>query len=202
MFLFYLWRAGNLLTCFLLKRRINRFKSYLASKRDFLNKSTSLRASTYSSTTNGTSNACTSGGGGGGGNASGENGTTSNTNNKQRIAQMHVNKCILFDYRHNWNLYLYFIGLNIFDTTVLINWIVSRISFKLGGYSSRFLYMVDSEYNWADSVLNSSRLDEQDYERLRESMEFSNKQNESEFDFSLPFSSLINELNRQSRLAS
>lgn len=60
--------------------------------------------------------------------------------------------------------------------------------------------MVDSEYDWDDSVVNSSRLDEQDYERLRRSMEFSNKQNESEFDFSLPFSSLMNELSRQSRL--
>lgn len=144
------------MTCILLKRRINRFKSYLVSKRMAL-----VRAD-------------------------------SRLQLPGRLpGTLHVDKCILFDYRHNWNLYLYFIGVNIFDTIILLNWIIS-ISTVNVGYRSHMLYKTNKEID--EGILNATRLVESDREDLLAAMMFGKR---AQVNLSLPFSSLLNELGNQ-----
>lgn len=145
---------GNTFTCFLLKRRINRFKSYLASKRASLD----------------------------------------NVNSTKRSNPLlHIDKCILFDYRHNWNLYLYFIGVNIFDTIILLNWILSRWTLRLG-YPSRFGYKIEDEYSHLDSqLIESSHFDPRDRDRLVGTM----FDYEIDVNFNQSFNDLLFELGAQ-----
>ncbi|CAF0884840.1 unnamed protein product [Brachionus calyciflorus] len=46
-----------------------------------------------------------------------------------------IDKRTLMDRRHNWNLYLYFIGINISDIIVLFSWLISKIELTSMNYS-------------------------------------------------------------------
>lgn len=46
-----------------------------------------------------------------------------------------LDKNKIFNRRHNWNLYLYFIGINISDIIVLFSWLISKLEFKVKKYS-------------------------------------------------------------------
>lgn len=46
-----------------------------------------------------------------------------------------LDKTKIFNRRHNWNLYLYFIGVNIFDIIVLFSWLISKLEIKVQKYS-------------------------------------------------------------------
>lgn len=109
---------GNTLTCILIKLKISRFQHYFKKKKSNVRKGENCTATTTSTvtTTTGSNLVRTS-------TIINENGNKSNGN----TFSIFINKNLLLDYRHNWNLYLYFIGINIFDTIILVNWILSRI---------------------------------------------------------------------------
>lgn len=141
---------GNAFTCFLLKRRISRFKFYMESQKELLNKTSKL---------------------------------------------MHIDKSILFDYRHNWNLYMYFIGINIFDSLILVNWIVSRLSIKLGNAVKAYKRPCDTcDNGWSDYMVNTSVLDKNDYERFLSS---NGLESVADFNISRSFSGILEEIGRQ-----
>lgn len=151
---------GNLVTCFLLKRRINDFNHYLMSRRMAL-----VRAD-------------------------------ARVQLPGRLpSTLHIDKCVLFDYRHNWNLYLYFIGVNVFDTIILLNWIISLGTYNLG-YTTPMLYNMSGNQEYSDDIMNATRLDRNDYENLHAAMKFDEN---VQINYSLPFNSLLEELGRQIR---
>lgn len=159
--------VGNLMTCVLFKRRINRFKFYLESKRMALVRADARLRKPRSSA-------------------------------DRLLGTLHVDKCILLDYRHNWNLYLYMIGVNIFDLIILLNWIISLVSVNVG-FRSRMAY--DTYEDIDDTVMNSSRLFKDDYDSLRMAMTTGNGSIHPDvnIDYSQPFGSLLHQLDQQYR---
>ena len=95
---------GNSLTCYLLMRRLSKFKNKIIEDKNInasqqQNQQQQLLPSTSSSISN------------------------ENT--------IFVNKRLLIDLKNNWTIYSYFIGINIADIVVLLSWIMSKININV-----------------------------------------------------------------------
>lgn len=92
------------------------------------------------------------------------NSTTSTSNNNTIL----IDKNNLLDRRHNWNLYFYFIGINISDMIVLIIWILSKVTITTN-LKSKITHNLQQYEN--ETVL----LNNQDYAKFLNSLSLVNQ---------------------------
>lgn len=128
---------GNSITCILISKRICQFKNRIINKNIKANRNASLNAASSShgapsappSTTNASSsfvNTTTP-------HSSAQPNTVAQSNNEQSLTKctdaqfINIDKMKLLDVKHNWTIYLYFIGINIADILVLFSWILSKL---------------------------------------------------------------------------